>query len=258
MRGSRLSAIVLLALLGALCGGCVGTWPQREGIVLDRGVYVVHCPGIVGPMGHDQEWAYGLILGGVQDVECFNWTGPSPLDNLMNTKRHEEQAMRLVWRLRELNAELPEARIVVTGHSGGCRIVVSALEALTDEDDFVEQAWLMAPALSPEYDLNRSLEEVGRMVVVSSPGDWLILGVGTNLLGTSDRERTKSAGMVGFRGSHPRLEQWRYDSAWRALGNTGDHMTCLGHRFAAKVVGPEMVGWDPAFAWPMEVPSYGR
>ena len=38
----------------------------------------------------------------------------------------------------------------------------------------------------------------GQLVNFYSPNDWLILGLGTQLLGTMDREYTESAGKVGF------------------------------------------------------------
>ncbi len=64
----------------------------------------------------------------------------------------------------------------------------------------VETVVLIAPALSPEYDLSRALRAVRReMVVFWSPLDAIILGPGTSLFGTIDRVRSPGAGMVGFR-----------------------------------------------------------
>ena len=59
---------------------------------------------------------------------------------------------------------------------------------------------LLAPALSPAYDLSNALRAVRReMVVFWSPLDVIILGAGTRVFGTIDRVKTASAGLVGFR-----------------------------------------------------------
>ena len=61
-------------------------------------------------------------------------------------------------------------------------------------------AVLLAPALSPEYDLTAALRAVSReMVVFWSPLDIFMLGMGTKVFGTADRVRTAGAGLVGFR-----------------------------------------------------------
>ena len=76
---------------------------------------------------------------------------------------------------------------------------------------------LLAPALSPGYDLTAALRAVRREIVVFwSPLDLIVLGAGTRLFGTIDRVKTVGAGLVGFRvpaarswrpGSKPRVRQ---------------------------------------------------
>ncbi len=82
--------------------------------------------------------------------------------------------------------------------SGGAGIAVRALEWLAD--DAVERAILLAPAISPRYDLTAALRAVRREIVVFwSPLDVVVLGAGTRLFGTIDRVKTVGAGLVGFR-----------------------------------------------------------
>src|SRR5262249_41202816 len=88
--------------------------------------------------------------------------------------------------------------VFLVAKSGGSGVVVKALELL--DDGSVERVVLLAPALSPGYDLARALRAVRReLVVFWSPLDMLILGAGTRLFGTIDRIKTVAAGMVSFR-----------------------------------------------------------
>lgn len=245
----------LFGIAFASLGGCMPAWPQREGFVRTGGVYVFHAPGIMGPIPHDHYFATGLMLAGVQDVQPVDWTGPMPLLNLSDDQRHEREALALAQRIVLFKAMHPEARVVLTGHSGGCRIVIGAVERLHPGQPLVEQIWLLSPALSPKYDLRPSLERVPRIVVVTSRHDWMILGMGTRLLGTSDGQRSDSAGRVGFECRHPRLEQWTYQPEWLALGYNGDHIQILNQRFAMEAIGPAMVNWWPDATDPLVAAS---
>ncbi len=75
------------------------------------------------------------------------------------------------------------------------------------------------------------------MVVFWSPLDVFILGAGTCILGTADRVRTASAGLVGFRvpppptggcghpdGQYSKLRQVRWTPRMAASGNLGGHL----------------------------------
>lgn len=227
-------------------GGCGVSLTEREGVIRHDGVYVFHAPGISGDVPHDHFFARGLIRGGVQEVHMVNWTTLLPGRNLTDTALHEREARRLVERLRGFKATSPEARLILTGHSGGARIAVRAAELLEEGESLVEQVWLLAPALSPEYDFGAALERVPRLVALTSPHDQLILGAGTTLFGTSDRHFGDAGGRIGFTFNHPRFEQWGYDPAWLAYRNSGDHLQLLGQRFALRVIAPAMLRYWPA------------
>lgn len=96
---------------------------------------------------------------------------------------------------------------------------------------------MLAPAISPRYDLTAALRAVRREIVVFwSPLDVVVLGAGTRLFGTIDRVKTVGAGLVGFqvpalghvdhfaRGPYGKLRQVRWQVRMAASGNFGGHM----------------------------------
>jgi hypothetical protein len=98
-------------------------------------------------------------------------------------------------RFREEHPDLP---VFLVAKSGGSGVVIKALERVPA--GCVERAILLAPALSPDYDLTSALRGVSRDVTVFwSPLDLVVLGAGTRIFGTIDRIRSVSAGLVGFR-----------------------------------------------------------
>ena len=110
---------------------------------------------------------------------------------------------------------------------------------------------MLAPAVSPTYDLTGALRAVRReMVVFWSPFDLLILGAGTRLFGTIDRVMTIGAGLVGFRlppvnGVNPaqtreygKLRQVRWHPRMAASGNLGGHMGPDSPFFLRKYIVP--------------------
>ena len=138
----------------------------------------------------------------------------------------------------------------LVGKSGGAGIVVWALESLPD--DSVEVAVLIAPALSPTYDLARAMRAVRReMVVFWSPLDVIILGLGTRLFGTIDQVKSVSAGMVGFRPpassddpnrvQYAKLRQIRWRPEMAATGSLGGHLGSDSPAFLRKYVLPLLV-----------------
>ncbi len=114
----------------------------------------------------------------------------------------------------------------------------------------VEAAFLLAPAMSPRYNLAPALRAVRREVVVFwSPLDVLILGVGTSLFGTVDRVHTVAAGLVGFqippdldaegqRLYAAKLRQVRWTPSMVASGNFGGHAGTDNPAFLRKYVVP--------------------
>lgn len=111
-----------------------------------------------------------------------------------NVLRHAGLAAEQVLAFRE---QSPGAPVFFVGKSGGSGVVLRALEKLPEGS--VERVVLLAPAVSPGYDLSRALAAVNReLVVFRSPLDFALLGFGTWAFGTIDRVRGVGAGLVGF------------------------------------------------------------
>ena len=110
----------------------------------------------------------------------------------------------------------------------------------------VENVVMIAPALSPDYDLTGALRHVrGSMYVIYSEFDSLVLGVGTTLFGTIDGVQMEAAGKVGFvrpaggdEGEYRKVMQVPYEPEWARYGNYGDHIGGMMRRFVEAVVTP--------------------
>jgi pimeloyl-ACP methyl ester carboxylesterase len=153
--------------------------------------------------------------------------------DLTDTTNVQTWAERVAASVQEFRRERPEAPVYLVGKSGGCGVMLGALERLPEST--VAGSVLLAPAVSPRYDLTRALAAVrGELTVFWSPYDVFLLGVGTRLLGTIDRVRTASAGLRGFaepaetdaigRAAYARLRQVRWRWSMAATGYLGGHL----------------------------------
>ena len=167
--------------------------------------------------------------------------------DLTRTDRHEQQAEHVAELVRAKREKQPETPVFLVGKSGGTGIIVKALERL--DAGSVEAVVLLAPALSPRYDLSRALRSVRReMVVYWSPMDLFVLGAGTWLFKTIDRRRSVSAGLVGFRlpkglsdqgrREYGKLRQVRWRVAMMPTGYFGGHIGPDTPAFLRKYVLP--------------------
>ncbi len=169
--------------------------------------------------------------------------------DLTNAINRDPKARLIAETIRLYKASQPGCPVFVVAKSGGSGVAVKALELLDEEA--VERVVLLAPALSPSYDLTAALCAVRReMVVFWSPLDLLVLGAGTRLFGTIDRVRTIGAGLVGFRlppvnaanaarhREYGKLRQVRWHPRMAASGNLGGHMGPDSPFFLRKYVVP--------------------
>ncbi len=168
------------------------------------------------------------------------------LTDAANHRRGSDRVVAevLAWRDRH-----PSVPVYLVGKSGGAWIVVRALEALPAGS--VEAAVLLAPAVSPGYDLAPALRAVRREVVSFwSPLDLIVLGLGTGIFGTMDGVRSASAGLRGFREPSPppdpaatpapaRLRQVRWRPRMALKGYLGGH------------VGPDSPAFLEAYVLPL-------
>ncbi|MEJ7637998.1 MAG: alpha/beta hydrolase [Singulisphaera sp.] len=175
--------------------------------------------------------------------------------DLTNAANHDAKGRGLAVEVAEFKARRPGAPVFLVGKSGGTGLVARALERLPEGT--VEAAVLLAPALSPGYDLTRALRAVRReMVVFWSPMDVFVLGLGTRLFGTIDRRRVVSAGLVGFRrpealdeqgkAQYAKLRQVRWRPVMARTGYLGGHVGPDSPAFLRRYVVPLLRVGDAA------------
>jgi len=125
----------------------------------------------------------------------------------------------------------PHLRIYLIGHSAGCAVVLAAAEVLPP--DTVDRIVLLAPSVSPQYDLRPALASAREGIdAFVSERDRFILGLCMRIVGTADGKRGAAAGRVGFRPAictptdaalYGRLRQhpWQAGVLW--TGHLGGH-----------------------------------
>ena len=169
--------------------------------------------------------------------------------DLTNVANRDVHARAIAEAIRLFKASHPTYPVFLVAKSGGSGIVVKGLELL--DEGAVERVVLLAPAISPAYDLTAALRAVRReMVVFWSPLDVIVLGVGTRVFGTMDRVKTVGAGLVGFRvpagnsadpagrREYDKLRQVRWHPRMATSGNFGGHMGPDSPLFLRKYVVP--------------------
>ena len=168
--------------------------------------------------------------------------------DLTDVANHSAQSRAIVEQVIDWRERHPSKPVFLLGKSGGTWIVVKALEELPG--DSVEAVVLLAPAISPDYDLSRALRAVSReLVAFWSPLDVVVLGAGTWLFKTTDRVRSFSAGLVGFRPPEglddegralyrAKLRQVRWRAEMARTGYLGGHVGPDSPAFLRKYVVP--------------------
>ncbi len=254
-------SLLLAAALFAVCG-CATPGRLHTAARYARGVVFV-LPGIEGPSPLNRDVALGLDDGGVSSaIEIYDWTVGVPgsmIVNLAYLERNRAQAQRLADRIVEYRALRPGRPVHLVGHSGGAAIAIMALEALPPGRQ-IDMAILLAPAISPGYDLTTALRRTRRGIVnFYSERDVGLLRVGTTIFGSVDREHGASAGATGFsvpaglgeasRGLYAsKLHQVAWDPRLRRAGASGTHIGWASREFAAGFLASLIVESEAAAA----------
>jgi hypothetical protein len=128
-------------------------------------------------------------------------------------------------------------------------MAVLTLEALPPTRE-ISAAVLLAPALSPTYDLSRALRRTSAGIWnFYSPYDVGFLQAGTTFFGNIDGEHSSSAGAVAFtppwglsvedrRLYRSKLRQQRYTYAMASSGHTGGHFGWADRQFVEEWLAP--------------------
>jgi pimeloyl-ACP methyl ester carboxylesterase len=241
--------------------------PATQPFVKVTPSYLLHLPGIGGLMPIDRLLSDGLRDGRFfGQIDVYDWTrGNSGLLALTSYERNREEAKQVARMIEQAARRDPESKIILTGHSAGAGIAVWALEDLP-ADVHIDALVLLAPAISPEYDLSAALRHVKRAYAFISAHDP-ILGPGTRAFGTIDRVRSDSAGRVGFKmpesgdaREYGKLHAIPYDKAWMRYGNIGDHVGPMMRPFARVIIAPVLLTGElpPTTTQPATAPATQR
>ncbi|MFO0837477.1 MAG: alpha/beta fold hydrolase [Phycisphaerae bacterium] len=244
--------VLLSALALTVLGGCYGPARIRSDARIQRGIVYV-LPGIEGPSRWNRDIVYGLAEGGVGSaIEVYDWTTGLPggfVFNLASYERNLRQAAALARKIVAYRERYPGRPVYLVGHSGGAGIAIMAIEALPPGRQ-IDMAILLAPALSPEYDLRKALQRTRHGVVnFYSELDLGLLGVGTTIFGSIDREHGASAGAVGFDVPSAlkaadrelydgKLRQVKWSPQMRKMGVSGTHSGWTSRSFVRDYLAP--------------------
>jgi pimeloyl-ACP methyl ester carboxylesterase len=263
----RGGCFTLILLLGAVsvAAGQPTTRPDPMDALMAavsvEGPLILHLPGIGGPRLCDHRMLQGLRDGGVKGTFLIcDWTENDPgIAALQGYERNRKEAQKIADLIAAHAAVDPDSPIYLTAHSGGCGLAVWALEKLPANVN-VRRVLLIAPALSPGYDLSKALHHVDeKMYAFSSTLDTVVLDTGTRLFGTIDGVQTAAAGFGGFvqpAGADPsmyqKLVQRRYESDWIKYNDYGNHIGAMSRPFARAILAPLILPPDEASTQPSD------
>lgn len=237
-KGPRAGLVgVAVGLLMVWTGGALGAAEAGS-----KQPFLLHLNGVGGKLMCDEALITGLKQGGLDaQVQFYDWTGQDKgIGALWAAERNHQEARRIAALLTERFRQDPTRPIYITSHSGGTGLAAWALEALPEEVQ-VEAVVMIAPALSPEYDLSKALKHVRKkLYVFSSPYDSAILGAGTKVFGTIDGQRTEAAGVNGFvrpagadERQYEKLVPQPYQREWLVqYRSIGSHVCAMRTNFA--------------------------
>jgi pimeloyl-ACP methyl ester carboxylesterase len=215
--------------------------------------YVAILPGIQCESWYLEPIVNGLRAAGLDwEIDIVLWgEGYFALQNLTDIRLNRERAAEVAADLAKYHRAHPDVPMVLIGYSGGGGMAVLVTEALPD-DVMIDRLILMAPAVSPRHDMSRVLTRCRDKVInFYSARDRMVLGLGTRLFGTVDRDRNSSAGHVGLlndagvRIETATLSQIPWIPEWRKLGHRGGHMSWLSRAWAREVLAEQI---DPSLA----------
>lgn len=190
------------------------------------------------------------------EVRDFRWTHGfcRVAADQMHAAHLQRAGRKLAEQILICRQETPDQPIFLMGHSAGCGVILIAAESLPPNT--LERIVLLAPAVSAKHDLRPALRCSCRGIdVFTSNRDWACLGLGTLLLGTTDRYwMSGAAGKIGFKPMlacpedmvlYGKLRQYPWNPSLACTGHNGGHYGCYQPAFLRSCVFP-LLAPEPA------------
>jgi pimeloyl-ACP methyl ester carboxylesterase len=184
------------------------------------------------------------------EIRTYEWNRPLGfITNLVEYQENRDRASEIARQISDFRILHPRAPIDLIGYSGGGGMALMVVEALPVSVR-LRHVILAQPAVSPDYDLTEALRRIdGRLVNFCSPYDVFLLGLGTTLIGTMDRQHVASAGKNGFNlplvVAEPALAAHFEQQTWspKALptGHVGTHYGILLYQWNQQYVAPYLL-----------------
>jgi hypothetical protein len=208
---------------------------------------VIVVPGVGGDGPSIARVVHALDDEGDPDcLQVLEWGYHLPLFfiNISDTGLHQRTEQRLALLITQWRRMHPGSRIVLIGHSAGCGVILGAMPRLDPGIGPVGPVILMAPAVSPAYDLSAALPHVNILHVFYSEYDVIWQGIGPWIFGLYDGEHGSGAGRVGFTASglspdlKKKLVEHPFQWSWLDMGNYGGHFGAISHGFMTQIIKP--------------------
>jgi len=239
---SKISLMIMMCV-PAVCGGCIiKPWKDSQPFATreryERGLVIV-LPGIEGRSSLNENICRGLNEGGVNwAIELDDWTTKFPGVSLWLESRNRDKAEELARRIVQYQVYYPGRPVVLVGQSGGGAIAAWAAETMMPNRK-IDGIIMLAATLSPEYRLDRALNNTKRGIIsFYSDQDWVLAT--TKIFLTMDGKHSMGAGRVGFEvptgSSMPAAYRKLYQVAWNEGGHISTGSRGLNERYVAPLV----------------------
>ncbi len=217
---------------------------------------VIILPGIEGESGFNHNIRRGLVAAGCyRALPIYNWGLPIPgVGLIVNQSSLGKKAVgkAIAKEIESYQDNYPGRPVYVIGHSGGGGIAVFVAEGMS-EGRKLDGLVLLAASISNNYNVGKALAHCENGIVnFHNPGDIGLLGVGTTIIGNVDGGHGPSAGLTGFKVSHPKLFQIRVSRTM--AGRSGAHEATTRPHFVSRHVAP----WVLTSNWPPHPSLAGR
>jgi hypothetical protein len=248
---SRLVRLLLPMLF--IAAGCV-TVPKPTVANVphlpENSTYLLHIPGVSGVTLLDTSWLNQLQgVGATDHWEIYEWVGDRKiLQAVREVDENHRIAGEIADYLTAVHRANPRTHLVLASESAGTALAVWTLEQLPP-DVHVRSALLVAPDLSPGYDLSAAMAHVDHhLFYTTTPLDFGTLGFWSRIVGNMDGVKNVGAGWVGFRApagadavGYRRVVRIRWQIPEIFTGYLGNHSGGLAALYGRFVLGPVLV-----------------